>query len=111
MNYTPFFNPAVTDKVAVGSTGATAKHKLGYLAIYNPNASLAYLQIHAAPAASVNLGTTVPAQSYPILATASLVLTGIDLQLDAGGLTIAATTTSDGATVVGTGLVVSGGLK
>src|SRR5712691_12463305 len=62
---TPFYNAALT-------TGATVKSSAGNLYgwdIYNPNASVCFLQVFNATQANVTLGTTAPLFSIEVGAT------------------------------------------
>ena len=75
--------------------------------IYNPNATVAYVQLFDAAVASVTLGTTTPKLTLPVPATSALVLP----QSAEGkaafytAISTAATTTPTGSTAPGTGLV------
>ncbi len=99
---TPFNSAAV---IALAVVKASAGRMLRYR-IYNPNASVAYLQaFNAATTGAVTLGTTVPIEIFPVPAGA--VLEG-DQDFSfayPAGIVIAATTTPTGNTAVTTGLV------
>lgn len=71
---------------------------------YNPNASVAYIQIFDALTANITLGTTVPKSSYGIPATNAKSFT---LPIGDGFLTAiaaAVTTTATGSTAPGTAM-------
>ena len=99
-----YFNAA---HIALAAVKATSGRLFGYR-IFNPNATVAFVQVfNAATTGSVTLGTTVPIEVYPIPPGATL-----DGQVDfsynySAGIVIAATTTANGSTAVGTGLVVN----
>jgi hypothetical protein len=79
--------------------------------IYNPNASVAYVQVfNAATTGAVTLGSTVPMRVIPILASSLLVQSELNW-IASAGLVVAATTTATGSTAVGTGLVASFGYR
>jgi hypothetical protein len=86
-----------TPKGTAGSFG-------GYY-IYNPNATVAYVQVFdAATATTITLGTTVPDMIFAIPATsaANIELTnGVNMT---NGIKLACTTTATGLTAPGTGL-------
>jgi hypothetical protein len=86
---------------------ATAGTFGGYY-VYNPNATVAYVQVFDLAAASaVTLGTTVPDMIFGIPATsaANLEITnGVNM---ANGVKLACTTTATGNTAPGTGLDIS----
>lgn len=71
------------------------------MVVYNPNASVAYLEVFDTTAA-VTLGTTKPNFILPIAATSTFILP-TDLALF-NGAQIAAVTAANGATPVATGL-------
>lgn len=94
-------NTPLTTKAAVkGSAG-----QLGGYIIYNPNASVAYVQVFdAATTGAVTLGTTRPDMVIPIPASS-----GANLEIGKGaafasGIVVAATTADSNATAPGTGL-------
>lgn len=102
--------PSWTTKLLNGlSNSATAVKATGgqvaKVYCYNPNASVAYIQIYNVAAASVIVGTTPPAQSYGIPPTnaAGFVLPlGGDYYSSA--ISAAATTTATGGSAPGTAL-------
>jgi len=102
-----YFNGA---QLAAASTVKASSGTLFGLSIYNPNASVEYLQVF--DAASVTVGTTAPVQSFAILASGQLNMsfnsTGIAFT---NSIKIAATTTATGSTAPGTGLVVNAQYK
>lgn len=77
----------------------------GYYTVYNPNASVAYVQIFdAASTGAVTLGTTVADGriTVPAASAANMEVTnGVHM---ANGIVIACTTTATGSTAPGTGL-------
>lgn len=77
----------------------------GYLTVYNPNATVAYVQIFdVAATASVTLGTTVADARIIVPATSAAnmeVTNGVNM---ANGIVIACTTTATGSTAPGAGL-------
>jgi hypothetical protein len=88
---------SITVKVVKASAGNLD----GYY-IYNPNASVAYVQIfNASSAGSVTLGTTVPVLSLgiPSLGAANISTLGIAFST---GIAVASTTTATGSTANGT---------
>jgi hypothetical protein len=71
---------------------------------FNPNTSVAYVQIHdIATAGGVTLGTTVPKWSIGIPASGGANLAGLALSF-AAGIQVAATTTSGGSSAPSTAL-------
>lgn len=93
----------------VSDVKATGSAQIGRVNCYNPNATVAYVQLFNAPHASVTLGTTAPSDVIPLQATAQggFSIGGIGETLGGTGLSWAATTTPTGSTGVGTGLVCS----
>lgn len=88
-----------TKKVVKASAGTWG----GYY-VYNPNASVAYIQVFDLATGSVTLGTTAPDLVYGIPAgsAANLELAnGVNM---ANAITLACTTTATGSTAPGTGL-------
>lgn len=78
---------------------------LGGYFIYNPNASVAYVQIFdVATATTVTLGTTSPDIILPIPATGGANLEFANGVAMANGIKLACTTTATGSTAPGTGL-------
>lgn len=77
----------------------------GYQTIYNPNVSVAYVQVFdVATATTVTLGTTVPDMIIPIPAGSAAnveIVNGVNMAL---GIKLACTTTATGSTAPGTGL-------
>lgn len=72
--------------------------------IYNPNASVAYVQIYdVATAGAVTVGTTTPKWSIGIPATSAANIARMGLSF-ASGIQVAATTTATGSTAPGTAL-------
>ena len=105
---TPFFNAALVATV-VSVKGVPGM--LSWTDIYNPNATIAYVQVFdAATTGAVTLGTTPPRLSLPVPATGTLAL-NFDRAGFLNGIQIAATTTSTGSTAPGTGLVVNLGIR
>jgi hypothetical protein len=77
----------------------------GYYTIYNPNSSVAYVQIFdVAATASVTLGTTVRDGLITIPATSAANLEMTNGVHMTNGIVIACTTTATGSTAPGTGL-------
>jgi len=79
--------------------------QLGRVYCYNPNASVAYVQIFNATTGNVTLGSTTPTDFVPIAATA----TGGWAKSPVGdqystAISVAATTTYNGSTAPGTAL-------
>ncbi|MHB8816139.1 MAG: hypothetical protein ACYDAE_23145 [Steroidobacteraceae bacterium] len=97
---TPLTATVVQVKGSAGELG-------GYI-VYNPNASVAYVQVFdAATTGAVTLGTTRPDIVIPVPPTS-----GANLEFANGvnftsGIQIAATTTDSGSTAPGTGLTVT----
>lgn len=97
---------------ALVTTAAAIKASAGNLYglnIYNPNASIAYLQIFDLAVGSITLGTTVPKMSIPIPPNGFF-----DVEYEdeakitfATAISIAATTAATNITTVGTGLTVN----
>jgi hypothetical protein len=94
-------NPAVTTLVTAKSTSGNLH---GWL-IYNPNASLCYLQIFNT-ASTATLGTTKEMLNIPVLPTNIQNLTTNLVQFSVG-ISIASTTGAHGSTTCATGLVVA----
>lgn len=86
--------------VAIKASGG----QLGKLYCYNPNASVAYIQIYNVIAASVTVGTTAHAQSYGIPATTAAGYSISPGDQYATAISYAATTTPGGGTAPGTAL-------
>jgi hypothetical protein len=90
--------------VTVQTPKGTAATFGGYY-IYNPNASVAYLQVFdAATATTITLGTTVPDMIFaiPAASAANIEITcGVNMT---NGVKLACTTTATGSTAPGTGL-------
>lgn len=97
-------NPALTTLQTVSSSAGRFG---GFLSIINVNAAPAYIQCFDTTA-TVTLGTTQPSFIIPIPAATTAALGAIftrDVSIPlAAGLQVAATTTSNGATAVSTGL-------
>lgn len=73
--------------------------------VYNPNVTVAYIQIFYLPSASVTVGTTSPDRILPVPAGGGLD-TALAYAISAAtGITVAATTTPTGNTAPATGLV------
>lgn len=88
-----------TKKVVKASAGTFG----GYY-YYNPNASVAYIQVFDLASGSVTLGTTAPDLVYaiPALSAANIeIVNGVNM---ANAITLACTTTATGSTAPGTGL-------
>jgi hypothetical protein len=97
------FYAALTTTVQVVKTGLSVV--TGWM-IYNPNATIAYVQLFDL-ATTVTLGTTVPTLSLPIPAGASAnLLDGAGIAFD-NGIQVACTTTATGSTAPSTGLDVN----
>jgi hypothetical protein len=84
----------------------SGQHNLQTIILYNPNASVEYIQLFDALAANVTVGTTVPKMVVPIPASST-----IDLPIENSaqitfftGIVVAATTTATGASAPGTGI-------
>jgi hypothetical protein len=89
-----------TTKQAVKASAGT----FGGYYIYNPNATVAYLQVFDVASASVTLGTTVPDMIFaiPAASAANIEITcGVNM---ATAITLACTTTATGLTAPTTGL-------
>lgn len=89
-----------TTKQAVKASAGT----FGGYYVYNPNATVAYIQVFDAASASVTVGTTAPDMIFGIPATgaANLEITnGVNM---ATAITLVCTTTATGSTAPGTGL-------
>lgn len=100
---TPFSYLAQTTTVR---TVKTSPGSLRGWIVWNPNATVAYVQLFDT-AEAITLGTTVPTFVLPIPATATAnVLTDDGITL-AKGLKMAVTTTATGSTAPSTGLDVS----
>ena len=101
--WTPLLlNNLLTTVNAVKTSGG----KLGKLFCYNPNASVAYVQVWNLTTGAVTVGTTTPLNSYGIPATnsAGFIMPVVGDQYGTG-ISVAATTTATGGTPPGTGLV------
>lgn len=98
-------NAAVTTPINLKATVG----QLYALEIQNPNASVCFLQVFDVVQGSVTLGTTAPKFSVPLLSSGEKYLSNIPFGLLQGstGISVAATTTSNGLTTCATGLVVS----
>lgn len=83
--------------VAVDATGPAT---LRLITILNTTAAVAYLQVFNLPAASVTIGTTAPALSIGVPASAALVIPIPECGLNIAGLglSLGGTTTRAGAT-------------
>jgi hypothetical protein len=83
-----------------------AAGQLGSIYCYNPNASVAYIQVFdAATPAAVTLGTTAPKVSFGIAATSSgsLPLSAMGIEF-LSGIQAAVTTTATGSTAPSAGM-------
>lgn len=98
--WTPAFNAAVTTTVKTVKASAGT---LGGWFIYNPNSSVAYVQIFDISGA-VTLGTSVPVLSLGIPATAGANVESPNGIQFANAIKFACTTTSTGLTAPSTGL-------
>jgi len=88
----------------VQTVKGTAAELGGYI-IYNPNASVAYVQLFdVASATTVTLGTTVPDMVIPLPAGAAANIEYANGVGFANGIKLACTTTGSGSTAPGTGL-------
>lgn len=99
---TPILKNGLTNTASavVSSTAATLKSYF----VYNPNSSVAYIQIFdIATAGGVTVGTTVPKWSIGIPATSGANVAGLNLSF-ASGIQVAATTTATGSTAPSTAL-------
>lgn len=91
-----------TALLATVVSAATGLRKLGGYYIYNPNATVAYIQVfNKALVADVTLGTTVPDLVFAIPATGAANLELTNGRLMRLGIMIAATTTATGLTAMG----------
>jgi hypothetical protein len=100
----PYFNAALTAAATVTSSNG---HYYAY-DLYNPNASICYLQMFST--ATPTLGTTVPVNSIAVPATSRAALTSpmSSLGPTAGApISIAAITTAAGSTLCTTGMAVN----
>lgn len=99
MNYIPHrYSGSVTGTVInLASKGA---QNLRFLTFLNTTAAVAYLQIFNLPSTSVTIGTTAPALSIGVPASAAIVLPIPEggLCLGGDGLSVAGTTTRAGLT-------------
>ena len=98
----PYFNDAVA--AAVQQIAAQASMIVG-MKLVNTTGAVAYLQVFAAPAANVTLGTTVPLFVIRLQANESITLYDGAVPVQVGqygqsgqGLSIAGTTTAGGNT-------------
>lgn len=99
---TPVLVDALSTTVK-GVLASTAGKLMSYYC-YNPNATVAYVQIFdIATTGGVTLGTTVPKWSIAIPATSAANLSGLNIAF-AAGIQVAATTTAKGLTAPGTAL-------
>jgi alpha-galactosidase len=92
---TPFYNASVAGTaVAVKA----ARGQIHAIHLVNTTGSTAFLQVHAKPAASVALGTDVPAFEIRLAANATFTLP-LTVPIDPGGtgIAVAGTTTSGGS--------------
>lgn len=104
--WTPWSTPNNNGNAPLSTTQVNVKASAGQLGgyiIYNPNATVAYVQVFDANAA-VTLGTTRPNVVIPIPPTS-----GANIEIGKGiafatGIRVAATTTASGSTAPGTGL-------
>lgn len=99
---TPILKNGLTNTASavVSSTAATLKSYY----VYNPNSSVAYVQIFdVATAGGVTVGTTTPKWSIGIPATSGANIGTLNLTF-ASGIQIAATTTATGSTAPSTAL-------
>jgi hypothetical protein len=97
---TPVIADAMSTTLKVVSASAAT---LDSYYCYNPNATVAYVQIFDIAAGSVTLGTSVPKWSIGIPATSAGNLADINLGF-ATAISAAATTTAKGLTALGTAL-------
>jgi len=101
---TTFFNSSVT---ATPTAVKTSSGKLHKFYIYNTTASVVFLQIFDLATGSVTLGTTPPKQSYAIPASGIFEDFFQYSDLFSTAITIAITTTVNGAVAPATGAVVN----
>lgn len=100
-----WLSTVLTNLLATAQLVYKGSGKFGGYFIYNPNSSVAYVQVYdAAAVADVTVGTTPPILRFGIPATA-----GANLELKRGrnitnGIVIAATTTPTGSSAPSTGL-------
>lgn len=98
------FHREVTGSLKRVKAGTTDVYQIH---VYNPNASVVWLQMLDGLSANLTLGTHPPRPAYPILASSVLVLDlHGDLQFD-DGLMVAVTTTRTGSTSAGAASVVT----
>ena len=92
------FSGSVTGTVI--NLSSKGQQNIRFLTFLNTTAAVAYLQVFNLPSASVTLGTTVPALSIGVPASAALVLPLPEdgLNLGGDGLSVAGTTTRAGVT-------------
>jgi hypothetical protein len=101
-------NPADCTPVLENALSTTVQTVVGSAAklmsyyCYNPNATVAYVQIFDISGA-VTLGTSVPKWSIAIPATSAANISGLNLAF-ANAIKVAATTTATGLTAPGTAL-------
>lgn len=99
-------NTALTNTVVAVKSSAAGE--LGGYIVYNPNASVAYIQVFdVATAGGVTLGTTRPDMVIPVPASSGANLEFANGVNFANGIQIAATTTDSGSTALGSGLTVT----
>lgn len=99
-------NTALTNTVIAVKSSAAGE--LGGYIVYNPNASVAYIQVFdVATAGGVTLGTTRPDMVIPVPPTSGANLEFANGVNFANGIQIAATTTDSGSTALGSGLTVT----
>ena len=106
---TPFLNTSVSNTaIAVDANGGV----LYSLVVYNPNASVEWVQLFNAATANVTVGTTTPVASYPVAASGSTVVLINDIGIGfSAAISIATTTTATGGTAPGSALTVNASYK
>ncbi len=105
---TPKNNSNTPLTATVVSVKSSAAGELGGYIVYNPNSSVAYIQVFdVATAAGVTPGTTRPDMVIPVPQTSGANLEFANGVSFANGIQIAATTTDSGSTAPGTGLTVT----
>lgn len=101
---------AVTNyrNVALGNADVeirAGRARLAWVTAYNPNATVAYVQVFDGLATDVEPGTTVPVCTLPVPATSAVTIP-VD-RICVTGLTVCASTATDGSGAPGTALIVN----
>ncbi len=103
--------PKLTSALSALTLIRGAATRLDWGALYNPNASVVFLQLFdAVKTADVTLGTTAPTLSIPLPASSVLNLSDIKCRFLLG-VCAAATTTATGSTAPGSAIVANLGLR